>query len=134
MSPLIPGQAVPELTVPTLAGTTWNVATAAPERFSLLVFYRGLHCPVCSTYVAELDKLVPDFAKRGVEPIALSCDSPARAEEARTKWGLSRVAVGHSLAIANARTWGLYISTGRGATSIGIEEPALFSLASPAYS
>ncbi len=26
-----------------------------------------------------------------------------------------------------ARAWGLYISTGRGKTSIGIEEPALFS-------
>jgi hypothetical protein len=35
--------------------------------------------------------------------------------------------VGHSLAIATARTWGLYLSTGRGVTSSGFEEPPLFS-------
>ena len=33
----------------------------------------------------------------------------------------------HSLPLATARDWGLFISTGRGKTSIGIEEPALFS-------
>jgi len=127
MSHLIPGQPVPELTVPTLAGTMWNVAAAKPQRFSLVVFYRGLHCPICTTYVAELDKLVPDFSNRGVETIALSGDTKQRAEEARSKWGLSHLTLGHSLPIATARTWGLYISTGRGKTSVGIEEPELFS-------
>jgi len=34
---------------------------------------------------------------------------------------------GYSLAIATARTWGLYISTGRGMTTTGVEEPPLFS-------
>ena len=32
-----------------------------------------------------------------------------------------------SLTIGAARSWGLYISTSRGKTSTGIEEPALFS-------
>jgi len=31
------------------------------------------------------------------------------------------------LDLAVARAWGLYISTGRGTTSAGVEEPALFS-------
>lgn len=127
MPHLLPRQPVPELAVSTLSGQTWNVATATPPRFSLLVFYRGLHCPVCSTYVAELDKSVPDFATRGVEAIAVSCDREERASESQKKWGLVNVAVGHSLTIETARAWGLYISTGRGKTSIGIEEPALFS-------
>jgi hypothetical protein len=34
---------------------------------------------------------------------------------------------GYDLDLAKAREWGLYISTSRGKTSIGIEEPALFS-------
>ena len=33
----------------------------------------------------------------------------------------------YGLGLQTARSWGLYISAGRGATSIGIEEPALFS-------
>ena len=127
MSHLLPRQPAPDLTVPTLSGTTWSLAAASPKRFSLIVFYRGLHCPICATYVPEVNKLIPDFTTRGVESIAISCDTEARAREAQTKWGLSQLTVGHSLTIESARAWGLYISSSRGLTSIGIEEPALFS-------
>ncbi len=105
----------------------WSLAEAKPQRFSLIVCYRGLHCPICTTYVAELNKMVPEFTARGVETIAISSDTEARAREAQAKWGLSQLTVGHSLTIGTARTWGLYISSGRGVTSTGVEEPPLFS-------
>ena len=35
--------------------------------------------------------------------------------------------IAYDLPLAKAREWGLYISTSRGTTSIGIEEPALFA-------
>lgn len=127
MSRLLPRQPVPDLAVPTLSGATWSLARASPPRFSLIVFYRGLHCPICTTYVTELNKLVPELAARGAETIAISTDTEVRAREARTKWALSQLAVGHSLTIDTARAWGLYISSGRGVTSIGVEEPALFN-------
>ncbi len=127
MSRVLPRQAAPELVVPTLSGTTWSLADANPQRFSLIVFYRGLHCPICKTYIAELAKLQAEFTVRGVEVIALSGDTEARARQAQTDWSLSQLAVGHSLTIATARSWGLYISTGRGMTSAGVEEPPLFS-------
>jgi len=127
MSRVLPRQPAPALAVPTLSGTTWSLADAKPQRCSLIVFYRGLHCPICTTYIAELNKSVPELATRGVETIAISSDTEARASEAKTKWGLSQLTVGHSLAIETARTWGLYISSGRGKTSAGVEEPALFN-------
>ena len=127
MSRVLPRQLAPELVVPTLAGATWSVADAKPQRFSLIVFYRGLHCPICTTYIAELNKWVPEFTTRGVDTIAISSDTEARARDAQSKWGLSQLAVGHSLTIGTARTWGLYISTGRGMTSTGVEEPPLFA-------
>jgi hypothetical protein len=37
------------------------------------------------------------------------------------------VKIGYGLAIEKAREWGLYISSGRGKTSMGVEEPALFN-------
>jgi hypothetical protein len=43
------------------------------------------------------------------------------------KIGAKNLRFGYGLTLAKAREWGLYISTGRGKTSIGIEEPALFS-------
>ncbi|MEO9161417.1 MAG: peroxiredoxin-like family protein [Casimicrobiaceae bacterium] len=127
MSRVLPRQPAPDLTVPTLSGTTWSLTAASPQRFSLIVFYRGLHCPICATYIAELNKSVPEFTTRGVEAIAISSDTEARAREAQMKWGLSQLTLGHSLTIGTARAWGLYISSGRGLTSTGIEEPALFS-------
>jgi hypothetical protein len=39
----------------------------------------------------------------------------------------SGVKFGYELSLKTARQWGLYISTSRGKTSIGIDEPALFS-------
>lgn len=127
MSRVLPRQPAPDLVVPTLSGTLWNLAEATPQRFSLIVFYRGLHCPVCKTYIAELDKLHAEFMTRGVEVIALSSDTDARARQSQASWGLSQLTVGHSLTIGTARSWGLYISTGRGMTSAGVEEPALFN-------
>ena len=35
--------------------------------------------------------------------------------------------IAYGLPLKEAKDWGLYISTSRGVTSIGIEEPALFS-------
>jgi len=43
------------------------------------------------------------------------------------KIGASALRFGYGLPLPAAREWGLYISASRGKTSIGIEEPALFS-------
>jgi len=43
------------------------------------------------------------------------------------KVGAKALRFGYDLPLSVARDWGLYISTSRGKTSIGIDEPALFS-------
>jgi hypothetical protein len=43
------------------------------------------------------------------------------------KVNASGVRFAYGLSLKSARQWGLYISASRGKTSIGIEEPALFS-------
>lgn len=126
MNVLKPRQPVPALAVETLDGP-WSLADQDPENFTMIVFYRGLHCPICSKYVAELDKLAGDFAEIGVSILALSGDDRERAEQARADWGLNNIAVGYGLNTGQARDWGLHRSAGRGLTSIGIEEPAEFS-------
>ena len=88
MNVLKPREAVPALEVDTLEGA-WSLAEQSPENFTMVVFYRGLHCPVCSKYIAELDRLLGDFAEIGVEVLALSTDTRERAEQARQDWGLS---------------------------------------------
>ncbi len=124
---LMPRQTVPVLHVPTLAHGPFTLADDAAPTFTLVVFYRGLHCPVCLKYLLELGRLQPEFDKRGVKVIALSSDAQDRAQAMADKLGAPGLRMGYGLGLGSAREWGLYISTSRGTTSIGIEEPALFS-------
>ncbi len=127
MSHLMPRQPVPALDVPTLDGGRWNITDSKPENFNLIVFYRGLHCPICATYIRDLDRKVAQFRERGVEPVVISGDSEDRAGETKESWGLENLTIGHGLAIDAAREWGLVISSSRGKTSVGVLEPPLFS-------
>lgn len=127
LTPLFPRQAVPSLEVATVGGGSWSLSAQTPEHFTLVVFYRGFHCPVCAGYLSELEKKLPEFTKRGVSVVALSSDVQERAERAKTEWGLENLTVGYGMDLEKAREWGLYISTSRGLTSTGVEEPALFS-------
>jgi peroxiredoxin len=124
---LMPRQPVPALTLPTLAHGAFTLADDGAEHFTLVVFYRGLHCPICLKYLLELGRLQPEFEKRGVRVIALSSDGAERAQAMADKLSAPGLRIGHSLSLAVAREWGLYISTSRGVTSIGIEEPPLFA-------
>lgn len=123
----IPRQPVPALEVPTLAHGPYTLAGDAPEKFGLVVFYRGLHCPICLKYLLELGRLLPEFDKRGVKVIALSSDTRERAQAMADRLNASALRIGYGLPLAAAREWGLSISTSRGKTSTGVEEPALFA-------
>ena len=123
---LNPRQPVPALDVETLNGS-WSLAEQKPENFTLIVFYRGLHCPICSKYIGELAKLEADFGEAGISVIALSQDTRERAEQAVQDWSLGELAVGYGVGDDTVRAWGLHRSAGRGKTSIGIEEPAEFN-------
>jgi peroxiredoxin len=124
---LMPRQPVPALQVPSLDHGRFDLAADAATNFTLVVFYRGLHCPICLKYLLELGRLQAEFEQRGVKPIALSGDPPERARAMADKLMAPALRIGHSLPLAMARAWGLFISTSRGSTSIGIEEPALFA-------
>jgi peroxiredoxin len=124
---LMPRQPVPALRVPTLAHGSFDLATDEAGNFTLVVFYRGLHCPICLKYLLELGRLRGEFERRGVKVIALSSDVRERAQAMHDKLQAPDLRMGYDLPLAVARAWGLYVSTSRGATSIGIEEPALFS-------
>ena len=126
MSKLIPRQPVPVLEVDTVDHGPWRLADQRPQNFTMVVFYRGLHCPICGSYIRQLDGLQEDFDALGVSPIAISSDSEERARQAKERWHADKITVGYGLDLDVARAWGLYISASRGKTSVGIEEPPLF--------
>ena len=124
---LIPRQKTPGLNLPTLDHGAFDLTNDGSERGTVVCFYRGLHCPICANYLTELEKRVDDFAERGVKTIAISSDGEERTREMANKISAEKLRFGYDLSLSTAREWGLYISTSRGKTSIGIEEPALFS-------
>lgn len=124
---LMPRHPVPALNVVLTDGNRFVLGAAPGERFDLVVFYRGLHCPICAKYLLELERLAPEFEKRGVQVVAISSDDGERAHAMADKVKAGALKIGYGLSLKSARQWGLYISASRGKTSIGIEEPALFS-------
>ena len=124
---LMPRDPVPALNVALTTGERFVLGANPGEKFDLVVFYRGLHCPICAKYLIELERLAPDFAARGVQVLALSSDDAERGRQMADKVNAKNLKFGYGLTLKSARQWGLYISAGRGKTSIGIEEPALFS-------
>ncbi len=124
---LRPRQPVPALTVPTVEGGEWTLGDNPPQNFTMVVFYRGFHCPICSRTLADLASKVDDFAERGVDVIAISTDDRERARRTREEWEVDGLRLGYGLSLDQARDWGLFISTSRGTTSSGIVEPDLFA-------
>ena len=127
ITPLVPRQPVPPLSVPLAGGGKFDLNTETPEKFTLVVFYRGLHCPQCRKQLTDLEAKLPEFDKRGVSVVAISADEPERGERTKAEWNLPNLRIGYSLDLNTARAWGLWISASRGKTSAGIEETSLFN-------
>ena len=105
-----PDTKAPDLIVDTLGGGRFDLAAETPENFTMVVFYRGYHCPVCKGYLQKLNGLVDRCEQAGFSVIALSMDNAERAAKSAEEWELSDLKIGYGLDEATARGWGLYIS------------------------
>jgi len=110
---LAPRQPAPDLEIATLDGGTWSLSAQKPGSFTMVVFYRGLHCPICSNYLAQLNAALPEFRERGVEAIAISTDGEDRARKAKERWEIADLLLGYGLSLDTARDWGLFVSSSR---------------------
>ncbi|MEM0944481.1 MAG: peroxiredoxin-like family protein [Pseudomonadota bacterium] len=119
----LPLTQAPALSVPLLSGGTWTLAERQPETFSIVVFYRGKHCPICKTYMKEIDALIDQASAQGIDVVSVSMDGEERARATLDEIGTEKLAIGYGLSEASAREWGLYISSARP----GTQEPDVFA-------
>ncbi len=123
-----PTDTMPALEAGLAGGGTWRLASEHAQVLELIVFYRGLHCPICHNWLVDLHQLLPEFERRGVAVIALSCDPRERAEQAKKEWLLPNLRVGYAIEHEDARKAGVYLSEGRGPNpSTGIVETRVFT-------
>lgn len=126
-SKLLTGVPAPQLEVQTLGGQTWRLADSQPENYTLLAFYRGLHCPLCQEQLVGLEKNLGEFAKLGIEVLAISGDSLERARQSQQDWSLQSLQIGYGLSVEDMRAWGLYLSKGAFDNEPPLfNEPAIF--------
>lgn len=124
---IIPKTQVPALEVPLINDTNWKLNEQNPDNFTLVIFYRGLHCPVCKAQLESLVKRLDDFTERGINLIAISTDSEERAKKAGDTWDIPSLPIGYNLSLEKAVEYGLFISKGiSGKEPDHFAEPGLF--------
>jgi hypothetical protein len=119
---LMPRQPVPRLTFPLARGGVYELFAEKPALMSMIVFYRGLHCQQCQSYLRDLEERLDEFEKRGITAVAVSCDGADRGELTPAEWGLENLRVGYGLSPREARDWGLFLTAGR-PRAAGMSEP-----------
>ena len=125
--PLQPRQPTPPLSARLTDGGTFTLGDPPPDGLTLMVFFRGLHCPICNTYLNTLQSMLPAFTERGVDVVALSMESAERTQRCKDEWGLDRLKLGHGVDEATAQDWGLYLTHRReGDEPPVFTEPGLF--------
>ena len=118
-----PGQAAPSLDLPLTIQARFELATQTPDNFTMLIFYRGAHCPICKSQLEELGGRLSDFTDRGISPFAISMDNHERAMKVDEEWETGNLPLVYDLSEDKAREYGLYISSKRE----GSDEPDIFS-------
>lgn len=75
-----PGNNFPELFVKTKDNLDTPLTRISPAQddWQMVVIYRGVHCPICATYLNELNELHDDFKNANIDVVAVSADSVAQ--------------------------------------------------------
>ena len=112
---------LPNLDLPLAGGGRFDLSAQKPEAFTMIVVYRGLHCPICKGYLADLNRKMADFAEAGVIAVAATSDGVERAEKAKKDWNLDSLPIAYDMTVSLGREWGLSVSK-----AIIDSEPELF--------
>ena len=106
----LPGAKAPDLKLPLISGVDWELSAQSPDFMTMIVFYRGLHCPACKAYLESLQKQSQDFVHKGVKFIAVSADPKDRAQQAYDEWDMPDIPIGYDFDLSAAKDWGLLVS------------------------
>lgn len=117
-----PTTQVPDLHLRLINDTEWTLKKQQPASFTLLLFYRGLHCPICKKQLEDLASHLGELAKLGVYVTAISMDTEERAKQTGKEWATGNLPIAYNLTQKDAKSYGLYLSN-----AISEKEPELFS-------
>lgn len=104
------GKKIPNISLSLVGGRTQTLAeTKTADSWKIIVIYRGLHCPLCKSYLAELKELSGEFKDANVEILALSGDPEEKAETQLSEGDLN-FPLAYGMSTDQMESLGLYIS------------------------
>jgi peroxiredoxin len=104
-----PRQPARDLTVSQLRGGTYRLDEQTPDLFTMIVFFRGLHCPVCRAQLSELERGLDELDSRGIDVTAVSGATRERTTQPAREWKLERLTLAYGLTEEQMRAWGLFV-------------------------
>ncbi|MEQ8256174.1 MULTISPECIES: peroxiredoxin-like family protein [Roseovarius] len=119
--------AFPVTEIECLDGGSIRLGKPEEKPWQLIFVYRGIHCPICRQYLQDLEPKLEEFADMGIDVVAVSADTEAKARKLRADLSLS-VPLGYGMDVAQMQALGLYVSDPRSPeeTDRPFAEPGLF--------
>ena len=75
VQPLAKGVPVPDATLRTVDGKSFDLKTETSTKPTILIFYRGGWCPYCNAHLADVQKAEKDLLALGYQILAISPDT-----------------------------------------------------------
>jgi peroxiredoxin len=126
---LTPDATFPDIAVSTLTDGKVRVGQPNKDRgdWQLVVVYRGKHCPICKSYLTELNGMLNDFAAINVDVLAISADPEEKAKASASDIGYDGT-IGYDLSLEQMAQLGVFVSNPRSPeeTDRPFAEPATF--------
>lgn len=104
----IAGTILAPMSFPKLGGGALTVG-GPKENWTLLVVYRGKHCPRCKKYLNILDAMRADWAAAGFDVAVVSADTQDKAQADLDEFGW-QFDLGYDLSEAQMEILGLYVT------------------------
>ena len=121
------GIAVPEMKFAKVGGGELTFG-GTKDRWSLLVVYRGKHCPRCKRYLNKFNEMLSDWTDI-MDVMVVSADTAEKAQADVDELGW-KFDVGYGMTEAQMRALGLYVSDplSEAETTTRFAEPGTFAL------
>lgn len=123
----IPNKSFPVISLSSVAGGEITIG-GARDRWSMLIVYRGKHCPRCKKYLNKLDKMLDNWHEL-LDVTVVSADPIEKAKADVEEFGW-RFDLCYGLTEDQMRTLGLYITDPLSPeeTDRRFSEPGMFAL------
>lgn len=104
----VAGSILAPMSLPKLGGGNISIG-GARENWTLLVVYRGKHCPRCKKYLNILNDMRQQWGEAGFDIAVVSADPEAKAAADQQAFGWA-FDIGYDLSEAQMEALGLYVT------------------------